>query len=109
LIYLLLDKIDSNEDRYLANHIANLYTRNSDLQSNEYLSRKDFQLYIKFGKNLEPVLTEEAMKDLASTYISMREMNGNGNKSIAATTRQLESLIRLSEAHARMRYLYFNL
>lgn len=33
----------------------------------------------------------------------MRKMNGNSGKSVSATTRQLESLIRLSEAHARMR------
>src|ERR1700688_3448467 len=104
LIYLLLDKIDSNEDRHLANHIARLYSPNSDLNSCECLNRRDFHLYIKYGKSLNPKLTDEAMKKLAECYISMRKMNGTGGKTvIAATTRQLESLIRLSEAHARMR------
>jgi DNA replication licensing factor MCM4 len=108
LIYLLLDKIDSNEDRHLANHIARLYSRNSDLHSSDCLNRKDFHLYIKYGKSLNPILTDEAMKKLAECYISMRKINGNGGKGVvAATTRQLESLIRLSEAHARMRYTIF--
>lgn len=33
----------------------------------------------------------------------MRKINGSAGKTVSATTRQLESLIRLSEAHARMR------
>ena len=31
-------------------------------------------------------------------------MNGSSGKTIAATTRQLESLIRMSESHAKIRY-----
>src|SRR4051812_18679694 len=38
-------------------------------------------------------------------YVDMRKLGGN-KKTITATPRQLESLIRLSEAHARMRYLF---
>ncbi len=33
----------------------------------------------------------------------MRKANGSSGKTVSATTRQLESLIRISEAHARMR------
>lgn len=37
-------------------------------------------------------------------YIEMRKLGSRGGKkTISATTRQLESIIRLSEAHARMR------
>jgi len=40
---------------------------------------------------------------LAEEYVAMRRLGRGHGKTITATTRQLESLIRLSEAHARMR------
>ena len=72
--------------------------------------------YISYArKHIHPVLSDEAIKSLADGYISMRKVNtptgsssssstGAAPKTVSATTRQLESLIRLSEAHARMRY-----
>jgi DNA replication licensing factor MCM4 len=36
-------------------------------------------------------------------YLSMRAMGGRGSKTISATPRQLESLIRISQALAKMR------
>ena len=41
--------------------------------------------------------------DPKKRYVSMRKLGG-GKKTITATPRQLESLVRISEAHARMRY-----
>ena len=40
---------------------------------------------------------------MAEEYVAMRRLGRGHGKTITATTRQLESLIRLSEAHARMR------
>ena len=40
--------------------------------------------------------------DLVSEYVAMRSL-GNTRKTITATPRQLESMIRLSEAIAKMR------
>ena len=60
--------------------------------------------YISYCKKLEPVLSEAAVQDLAAGYLQMRRINGmSSGKAVSATTRQLESLIRLSEAHAKMR------
>lgn len=59
--------------------------------------------YISHARSLQPVLSEDASRDLANGYVSMRKVNGTAGKTVSATTRQLESLIRLSEAHARMR------
>jgi len=44
----------------------------------------------------------QAASDLIEGYVAMRSMSMN-RKIITATPRQLESLIRLAEAHARMR------
>eukprot|EP00887_Chlorella_sp_A99_P000983 scaffold5.g983.t1 len=49
-----------------------------------------------------PELSHEAAEKLKSSYIEMRAM-GMSRKTVSATPRQLESLIRLSEALARMR------
>ena len=51
---------------------------------------------------MHPVISEEAATDLISAYVAMGRMGG-AKRIITATPRQLESLIRLSEAHARMR------
>jgi DNA replication licensing factor MCM4 len=48
--------------------------------------------------------------ELVNAYVEMRNMGDDpraSEKRITATTRQLESLIRLSEAHARMRFSEF--
>ena len=43
------------------------------------------------------VVTDEAVEGLVQGYLSMRSMGGRGSKTITATTRQLESLIRLAQ------------
>ena len=59
--------------------------------------------YISYArKNFQPVITDEAMRDLVDEYVAMRQ-RGN-KKTITATPRQLESLIRLAEARARIRF-----
>jgi DNA replication licensing factor MCM4 len=51
---------------------------------------------------VNPYLSEEAGRRLSRAYLEMRQL-GNNKKTITATPRQLESLIRLSEAFAKMR------
>ena len=59
--------------------------------------------YITYAREyIHPSLSEAAGKKLAETYQDMRA-HGMSRKTITATPRQLESLIRLSEAFAKMR------
>jgi len=59
--------------------------------------------YISYAREyVHPTLTEDAGKRLQAAYIDMRQI-GNHKKMITATPRQLESLIRISEAFAKMR------
>jgi len=59
--------------------------------------------YITYAKQyVHPVLEENAADKLVEAYSEMRKL-GNNKKIITATTRQLESLIRISEAFAKMR------
>jgi len=57
--------------------------------------------YISYAKQIKPVLTDEAMKRLKDFYLQMRTTESRETP-IAITARQLESLIRLSEARARV-------
>lgn len=60
--------------------------------------------YIAYAKeHINPVLSEEAQQRLIQAYVDMRKV-GSGRGQISAYPRQLESLIRLSEAHAKMRF-----
>jgi DNA replication licensing factor MCM4 len=108
LIYLVLDRCDRDSDRRLANHIVSLYF--GDDQRNGAMSapfsKAQLTEYISYARALiHPELTDDAKDLLIKGYTDMRRVGslGGGRKVITATPRQLESLIRLSEAHARMR------
>ncbi|KAF0683439.1 Aste57867_24564 [Aphanomyces stellatus] len=107
LIYLILDRPNADSDRQLARHIVSLYydsyairatTRTSEVISMSLLSE-----YIAYAKaHVHPQLTEAAATDLVAGYLGLRRM-GNNRKNITATPRQLESLIRIAEALAKMK------
>lgn len=60
--------------------------------------------YIAYAKeHIHPKLSEEASQRLIQVYVDMRKV-GSGRGQISAYPRQLESLIRLSEAHAKIRF-----
>lgn len=110
LVFLILDKVDKRLDEQLAKHIANMYLENnmSNGTNEEILPVEFLTGYIQYAKeNIHPKLTEEARDELVSSYVQMRRAGedsrgGGSEKRITATTRQLESLIRLSEAHAKL-------
>lgn len=60
--------------------------------------------YIAYAKeHVHPKLGEEASQRLIQAYVDMRKV-GSGRGQISAYPRQLESLIRLAEAHAKVRF-----
>ena len=64
-------------------------------------------MYITYARSkVHPVITQAAAEELVKCYVEMRKLGQDvraAEKRITATTRQLESMIRLSEAHAKMR------
>lgn len=71
----------------------------------------ELSAYIDYARSkIHPVITEDAGAELVRSYVEMRNMGDDpraSEKRITATTRQLESMVRLSEAHARMRFSGF--
>ncbi|KAJ9096344.1 hypothetical protein QFC21_005164 [Naganishia friedmannii] len=109
LLYLVLDKIDEVTDRRLAKHLVNLYLEDRpDTGGQDILPVETVTAYITYARSkINPVLTEAASQALVTSYVEMRKVGEDvrtQERRITATTRQLESMIRLSEAHARMRF-----
>ncbi|GAA5872937.1 hypothetical protein JCM1840_005892 [Sporobolomyces johnsonii] len=109
LLYLVLDKIDDKSDRMLARHLVGLYLEDKpQTAGTDIMKIEDLSAYISFARNhVHPVLTPTASQALVQAYVEMRNAGADArsnDRRITATTRQLESMIRLSEAHARMRY-----
>jgi len=65
------------------------------------------QRYIKFSRTIKPTLTKDASIALKNAYVKLRNNDLSYQKSAyRITVRQLESLIRLSEALARLHCSY---
>ncbi|CAD8175634.1 unnamed protein product [Paramecium octaurelia] len=113
LIYLVLDEFNEKRDEMLAYHILNMYSLKDQQDylnqieeegNTDLIDRETLYSYICYAKqNIFPRLTEEAQNELIAAYVKMRSA-GNSSNTITATPRQLESLIRLSEALAKMQF-----
>ncbi|KAH7269935.1 MCM2/3/5 family-domain-containing protein [Fusarium redolens] len=110
LVYLILDNADEKNDRRLAKHLLSLYLEDkpqSAPNSNDILPVEFLTLYISYARSkIQPTISQEAAQELVDCYVAMRSLGQDvraADKRITATTRQLESMIRLSEAHAKMR------
>lgn len=103
LIYLVLDQPNELKDRKLAKHLVGLYHEDVDRASvADTIDMETLTGYISYARrNIRPALSNEAQDKLIEFYTTMRQQGAN-QKTITATPRQLEALIRLSEALAKM-------
>ncbi|KAH7575014.1 hypothetical protein JRO89_XS02G0035500 [Xanthoceras sorbifolium] len=108
LIYLILDKADEQTDRRLAKHIVALHFQNPESAEQGVVDLATLTEYMSYArKHIHPQLSDEAAEELTRGYVEMRRRGnfpGSSKKVITATPRQIESLIRLSEALARIRF-----
>jgi DNA replication licensing factor MCM4 len=109
LLYLVLDKIDEDNDRRLARFLVGLYLedRPETGAANDVIPIEQLTAYISYARRrAHPTISPGAAELLVSNYVAMRQAGFDARSSerrITATTRQLESMIRLSEARARLR------
>ncbi|GCC26079.1 hypothetical protein chiPu_0004493 [Chiloscyllium punctatum] len=104
LIFLMLDPQDEAYDRRLAHHLVSLYYQSEEEIKEEYLDMAMLRDYIAYGRTyIHPKLSEEASQSLIEAYVDMRKV-GSGRGMVSAYPRQLESLIRLAEAYAKVRF-----
>uniref|UniRef100_A0A1Y1KIS5 DNA replication licensing factor MCM4 n=2 Tax=Photinus pyralis TaxID=7054 RepID=A0A1Y1KIS5_PHOPY len=104
LIFLIMDPQNDLYDRRLAQHLVSLYYKSRESEEDDLLDLTILRDYLAYAKeHVHPKLSEEAQQRLIHAYVEMRKV-GSGRGQISAYPRQLESLIRLSEAHAKVRF-----
>jgi len=102
LIWIVRDEPEADVDKVKAQHILRLHTAGVT-EKEPPISKEILKKYISYAKlNSTPRLSDEAAKRLEEFYLEMRKAGEASDSPIAITPRQLESLIRLTESHARM-------
>jgi replicative DNA helicase Mcm len=114
LIVLLRDRPEERSDRKIAQHIADSHMAAGALMAGQPVSAEIsdrfippitpdlLRKYIAYARKINPIITPVANKVLVDYYVKIRPNTDIGN-TVAVTTRQQPSVIRLAEAHARMR------
>ena len=99
LIFVVRDIPSKERDRNIAKHIIDLHTpegtENRSLIDVDILTK-----YLAYAKRFNPTLTKEAEDKIIDYYMKMR--NVDSEEMITVTPRQLEGLVRLATARARL-------
>ncbi len=125
LIFILTDEPSVQRDTNIANHILKAHYAgelvmrreniiNSGIEMEEITKAMEviqpvvqadmLRKYIAYTKrNIFPIISDEARKQLIDFYLGLRKQGEDPNSPVPVTARQLEALIRLSEASARVR------
>ena len=104
LFFVIFDEKKDEQDFQIARHIVNMH-RLQDRALQPFFSMEQLQTYIKVCRTLKPQFNRDSAQLLKDEYKKLRQTDQNRNNSQTSyryTVRQLESLIRLSEAMARL-------
>ncbi|GAO17380.1 uncharacterized protein UV8b_00183 [Ustilaginoidea virens] len=104
LFFVILDECNEQIDRHLAEHIVGIHQLRDEAVEPEF-STEQLQRYIRFARTFRPQFTNKAKEVLVKKYQELRAddvQGGVGKNSYRITVRQLESMIRLSEAIAKV-------
>jgi replicative DNA helicase Mcm len=102
LIFPIKDLPDQKKDEKLASFMLELHKNNIETPP---LSTELLRKYIAYARQtFSPKLTNDAIEELKEYFIKMRASAGTGAsaRSVPISARQLEGLVRLSEASAKM-------
>jgi replicative DNA helicase Mcm len=104
LIFPIRDIPNKAKDERTADFILKLHKQSSGGEID--IPTQILKKYIAYGRqNVNPQMTDGALEEIKEYYVKMRSTGegDEGFKSIPISARQLEALIRLSEASARSR------
>lgn len=99
LIYVIRDMPEREKDSRIAGHILEIH-RDVEHAAQPAIEIDLFRKYLAYAKQIEPKLTNEVITAIRDYYMKMRNVDSEGM--ITVTPRQLEGLIRLATARARL-------
>ncbi|KAJ2353677.1 MCM DNA helicase complex subunit mcm6, partial [Coemansia sp. RSA 2618] len=101
LFFVVLDDASETSDYNTARHIVRVH-QHRDAAVTPQFGPAALRRFVRFARAIQPTLREDAARLLWQSYRNLRQDDaGTGRSAYRITVRQLESLIRLSEALAR--------
>ena len=100
LIWLIKDKVSQIEDKAKADHILDGFT-NIDVDKTCRFTERELMAFINLAKKQTPVLDKNVRDEIIAIYQKLRQAS---NTQFTVGIRQLEALIRLSMAHAKLKF-----
>ena len=99
LIFVVRDIPSKEKDTRIAQHIINLHTPTGN-DTRSLIDSDILTKYLAYSKKINPILSKDAEEKILKYYMKMR--NVDSEDMITVTPRQLEGLIRLATARARI-------
>lgn len=105
LMFVLIDECSDEQDIELAGHICYVHQNAKPPELDFDPVSPDFlRAYISVAKTFEPMVSKEVVNGIVETYLQLRsEGRESDAKRLLPTPRTLLSILRLSQAHARLR------
>jgi replicative DNA helicase Mcm len=115
LIFPIIDVLDEAKDSALAEHLLSMHKSAAESggkpvqqqtgsgSEGESLYAAFLRKYVAYARqNIKPVLSQEAMDKIKTYYVELRR-RGKAEGAVPITPRQIEGLVRMSEASAKVR------
>ena len=104
VIFTLRDIPDKDKDRKIATHVLQEHTKEGKEMA---IPRELFRKYVAYAKQkVKPKISKEAAEEIENFYVDLRNRpvsSESALRPIPISARQLQALIRMSEASAKMR------
>lgn len=99
IVYVIRDIPEREKDHRIASHILEIH-RDTERNTQFVIDIDLFSKYLAYSRTIEPKLSIDAIDKIRNYYMKMRNVESEGM--ITVTPRQLEGLVRLATARAKL-------